>query len=241
MNDIISLPGLYQPASALFHLIGSIVFLLFGFRLFKHAKINKEKFFILIFILSGVACLSISGIYHSLPHGESRQLFLRLDHAAIFILIAGSYTVLHNLIFKGTWNHIAIIVMWVFAFAGVFIRIIYFSDFSHLLNLSLYLFQGWLGVVSAMYLCYKLRFDLGKAFKIGRLVVYGGIAYTVGALIDFIDPPMVIPGIIGSHELFHIAVLVGIGFHWRFIANHYHQLATRLPLEGASRVALKVA
>ncbi len=47
--------------------------------------------------------------------------------------------------------------------------------------------------------------------------MHGGLAYTLGAIIDAINFPILILGYLGPHELFHLAVLLGVGFHWTFI------------------------
>ncbi len=50
-----------------------------------------------------------------------------------------------------------------------------------------------------------------------RLLGYGGIAYSVGAILDFIESPTIIPGVFETHEIFHFAIIIGIVCHWRFI------------------------
>jgi predicted membrane channel-forming protein YqfA (hemolysin III family) len=50
-----------------------------------------------------------------------------------------------------------------------------------------------------------------------RPLFFGGLAYTEGAVLDFVPFPDIIPGILGRHELFHVAILAGVGWHWRLI------------------------
>jgi hemolysin III len=60
---------------------------------------------------------------------------------------------------------------------------------------------------------------LAREYGVGfiRLLAYGGISYSVGAILEFIRAPIVIPGVIGAHELFHFAIIFAIVCHWRFI------------------------
>ena len=76
---------------------------------------------------------------------------------------------------------------------------------------TVFLAFGWLGMVSVIGI-WKLKKDI--SFK---YLLYGGLAYTIGAILDWMNYPVLIPGILGPHELFHVAVLIGVGFHWVFI------------------------
>jgi predicted membrane channel-forming protein YqfA (hemolysin III family) len=48
-------------------------------------------------------------------------------------------------------------------------------------------------------------------------LVWGALAYTIGALVDFLSWPVLVAGVVGPHEIFHLAVIAGIAFHWAFI------------------------
>ena len=76
-----------------------------------------------------------------------------------------------------------------------------------------YLSLGWLGIVSA-FLTHRLH-----GYTIVKPLFYGGLAYTVGASLEFLKLPIVITGVVGPHELFHIGVLAGIAWHWQFVKN----------------------
>jgi predicted membrane channel-forming protein YqfA (hemolysin III family) len=56
-------------------------------------------------------------------------------------------------------------------------------------------------------------------FAIIKPLLYGALAYTAGASIEFLRMPVVVAGVIGPHELFHISVLAGIAWHWQFVRN----------------------
>ena len=75
----------------------------------------------------------------------------------------------------------------------------------------MYLGLGWLGVISTVALArrFGVRFVLP--------LVWGALAYTLGAVAEFLGWPVLVPGVVGPHEVFHLAVLAGISFHWAFI------------------------
>jgi channel protein (hemolysin III family) len=136
---------------------------------------------------------------------------MRLDHAAIFILIAGSFTPVHAILLHDRWHRHLLPLIWAAAIAGLVLKSVYFDAMPESLGLLMYLGLGWLGVISTVTLAlrYGLRFILP--------LVWGGLAYTVGAVADHFHWPVLIPGVVGAHEIFHLAVLAGISFHWMFI------------------------
>ena len=91
---------------------------------------------------------------------------------------------------------------------------VFFDDVPEWLGLSLYLGMGWVGLLSG----YLLWRCCGSTCV--RPLVWGGLAYTLGAVLDFVPFPDIIPGILGRHELFHVAILAGIGWHWRLIWSY---------------------
>ena len=135
------------------------------------------------------------------------------DHAAIFLLIAGSFTPIHAILFRGLWRWGALALVWTLAMVGVILKVLFFARMPEWLGLMLYLGFGWFGLFSGIALARRY----GVAFV--RPVLFGALAYTLGAVIDFLRWPVPLPGIVGPHELFHVAVLAGISCHWLFIHN----------------------
>lgn len=167
-----------------------------------------------IFVFSVVFLLIMSGVFHLLNYNTpGRDVLQRLDHAGIFILIAGTFTPIHSIVFRGFWRWGFITLIWILAITGITFKSIYFKDLAEWLGLVFYLGLGWLGILSA-YHTHRLH-----GFLIIRPLVYGALAYTSGALIEFMKFPTLITGIIGPHELFHIAVIAGIFWHWQFVQN----------------------
>jgi channel protein (hemolysin III family) len=214
MTPIIPIPGFAEPFSSISHLIvGNTLFgVALPFLLYHGRGSGWRQLYLWVFGLSSLFLLSMSGVYHLLGDGFAREEVLRrLDHAAIFVLIAGTFTAAHGILFKGLWRWGFISLLWLGVAVAVAIKTVFFHSISYGLGLALYLGFGWLGLVSGI----KLWRRYGYAFI--RPVLWGGIAYSVGAVAEFLQPPEILPGVIGPHEFFHVAVLVGLGCHWYFI------------------------
>jgi channel protein (hemolysin III family) len=211
-----SIPGFSDPVSSLTHLAGAAVFAWLGFSLVLRGRGDLRRAASLgVFAFSCVLLLSISGTYHLLaPGGEARDVLQRLDHAAIFVLIAGSFTPVHTILFRGAWRWGMLGVIWTVAIAALTLKMLYFDSIPEWLGLAMYLTFGWLGVLSWTVLA--RRFGIRRVM----LALWGALAYTAGALADFLHWPTLVPGIVGPHELFHVAVLAGISCHWLFIRRY---------------------
>lgn len=212
-TQLLSVPGFSDPFSSLTHLAGAAVFACLGVRLVRRGQGDlRHTASLTIFAVSCVLMLSMSGVYHLLsPGGAARDVLQRLDHAAVFVLIAGSFTPVHAILFRGPWRWGMLAGIWALAIAGLTLKTVYFTEMPEALGLMLYLGLGWLGVVSwaLLWRRFGLRFALPA--------LWGALAYTLGALVDFQRWPVLVPQILEAHELFHLAVLGGISFHWMFI------------------------
>ncbi len=215
MNDVYAIPGFAEPVSSWTHLGAAGVFLFLSISLLRRGGRSAGHFISLfVFGFSCVFLLSMSGVYHLLPKTGAGSLVLqRLDHAAIFVLIAGTMTAVHTIFFSGIWRWGIIAAVWTVAAASITLKTVFFSAIPEWLGLMVYLTLGWLGVLSGGALWRKYGFSFIKP------LVYGGMAYTFGAVFEYLHRPVLIEGVVGPHELFHIAVLVGISFHWWFVYN----------------------
>ncbi len=212
-NAIQSIPGFAEPFSSLSHLIGALVFALLAFFLIRRGRGDSTRIVSLsVFAVSSVSLLSMSGVYHLLmPGGTARAVLMRLDHAAIFVLIAGTFTPIHAILFRGWWRWGMLAIIWTAAIAALVFKTVFFSGFPQALGVVMYVGLGWLGAISAIALWQRF------GFRFVRPLLWGGLAYTIGPMVGFISEPVLISGIVGAHELFHVAVLMGLGFHWYFI------------------------
>jgi channel protein (hemolysin III family) len=165
-----------------------------------------------VYAFSTVLLLSMSGVYHLLsPHTGGRTVLQRLDHDAIFVLIAGTFTPMHIILFRGAWRWAPLLFMWAAAITGVTLKSIFFDNMAEWLGLLLYLSMGWFGAVSGTVLWLRH----GWAFI--APLFWGGVAYSIGGLLEFLQWPTLIPRVVGPHELFHVGVLVGAALHWKFV------------------------
>ena len=195
------------------HLFSAPVFLVIGIKmLWKYRGIRSRSVSLLLFVLSVVFLLAMSGVFHLLtPNTDGRYVLQMLDHAAIFTLIASTFTPIHLLHFTGFMRWGILLIIWATAITGITLKSVYFEDFPELLSLTIYLCMGWLGAITGHQLYKRL------GLKTIAPLIYGAMAYTLGATLEFVRYPIIITGVIGPHELFHVLVLIGISFHWQFI------------------------
>jgi len=222
LETIIDIPGFTEPFSSLSHLLAAGVFLIMGVYLVVNGRGKASSVIsLLVFIFSYLFLLSMSGVYHLLENGGAgRMVVQRLDHAGIFFLIAGTFTPVHTILFRGRWQWGMLLLIWTIAATNITLKIIYFDEIPEWIGLFMFLGMGWVGAISGL-LLYK-RFGLNFI----KPLLYGAFAYTLGAVMEFLRWPELIPGYIGPHELFHVAVLFGLGYHFLFIysfADHDHE------------------
>lgn len=160
----------------------------------------------LIYGLSAIALFTASFLYHSKKqYPNEKSLWRRLDHSAIYILIAGTYTPLCVLYLDGWMMKGVLIAQWSLVLVGVLLS--FFSNAPRILSTAIYLLMGWVVVIPFRALI------VAMPLSIIILLVAGGISYTVGAVIYAVKKPNPFPPYMGFHEIFHILVMMGAGFH----------------------------
>ncbi|MGM0576118.1 MAG: PAQR family membrane homeostasis protein TrhA [Myxococcota bacterium] len=201
------------------HLLGAAVALVASYWLFRPARGRPGAIAALSVYLFGVLFMfSMSGVYHLLePGGAPRAVLRRLDHAGIWVQIAGTFTPIHALRARGFWRWGFLTLIWICAITGLTLRTVFFGSLPEGAALALYLGMGWLGVASAVHFGRRHGWDFVRPFMMG------GVLYTVGAVLEFARWPTLIPGVIGPHELFHLFVIAGVFVHWRFIQQRVVQ------------------
>ncbi len=159
-----------------------------------------------------VAMMAISGTYHLLNvGGTARAVVQHVDYFAIWFLIGGTFTAIHGVMCRGLWRRGLLTLIWTLAATGIVLQALWFRTFSGVPGLALYLGCGWVGLASIV----KLSRLIG--FRAVRPMLYGGLFFTVGAVLEALNRPVLIPNWIGPHEIFHFAVIVGVAIHWHFI------------------------
>jgi len=202
-----------EPFSAISHLVGAAAFVVLGVLLLQRGRGNSARMaFLGVYAASCVLLFSMSAFFHITARGGTPNLVAeRLDHGAIFVLIAGSFTPVHGLLFRGALRWGALLLVWSAAAAGVTSKAVFFASLPEWLGLSFYMVLGWLGAISGLLLWRRYGFGIVVP------LLLGGLAYSAGAAADFVRWPTLVPGVIHSHEVFHVMVLIGAGLHWWFV------------------------
>ena len=200
-----------DPISSVTHLYGAILSgvatILLLYKTIAISQISLQNILSsLLFGASLIALYTASAVYH-FSNGNSKTLMIlrKLDHAMIYVLIAGTYTPILLCYLPAPNNWIFTTVMWGCAAGGILMKLFWFSA-PRWLQTMLYIVMGW-----------AILFDFSavKAMSPGAiaLLVAGGVSYTIGGVIYMLKKPNFSPQF-GFHELFHIFVLFGSLFHF---------------------------
>lgn len=165
-----------------------------------------------IFAASLVLLYGTSAAYHRIAWRPAlRRLVKRLDHAMIFVLIAGTYTPFALVVLRGAWSIAMLSVIWGVAGGGVLLKTAW-PGAPRWLGVGLYVGVGWLAVIAAREL---LAWLAPRPFS---LLVLGGALYTLGGLVYGLRRPNPWPRWLGYHEVFHLLVVLGSVVHYTLIA-----------------------
>ena len=209
----IPIPGFADPVSSWSHLLGAVAAFVGMIALIRKGHGNAGRLFSLVlFSFTLMFLFSMSGVFHLLDRGGvARDVLQRLDHAGIWALIAGTFTPIHAILFRGPWRWAVLLVVWTIAITGLVLEVVFFTHFPEWLLLSFFLGLGWVGALTG----FQFRRTFGHESL--KLLAAGGIFYSIGAVIDFAKWPDPWPGVIGPHEIFHFWVLLGAASHWLFV------------------------
>ena len=153
--------------------------------------------------LSMVGLYAISSVYHlGKWRGPRRQVVRALDHASIFVVIAGTYTPVCVNVLSGWMRPAVLLAIWSLAAVGVGCSVLTLS-LPRWVTAGLYLAMGWVAVVPAPSLIRLLPLTAIACFLLG------GLLYTVGAVVYSRRRPDPLPRVFGFHEVFHLLVIAG--------------------------------
>ncbi len=162
----------------------------------------------LVYGLGAICLFLASGFYHAQKQVENAvNIWRKLDHLAIFIMIAGTYTPMAYAYLEGAWFWSIICVQWACVLAGLFFKFFYLHA-PRIISPILYLLMGWMAVIPMNILWHSMS---ALSFW---LLVGGGVAYSAGAIIYALKKPNPFPGVFGFHEIFHIFILLGAVLHY---------------------------
>ena len=143
-----------------------------------------------------------STLYHALPNGRAKRLWLRLDYCAIFLFIAGSYTPFALGALHGPWGWTLLGLVWSIALVGVILKST--DKLSHpWVSTGLYLGMGWLVLIAAVPMVERVPTE-GLVWLLA-----GGLAYTLGVIFFVLDSR-----IRYAHAVWHLFVVAGTSCHF---------------------------
>lgn len=194
---------LEERINALSHAFGAILAAIATiFMLIKGSYLHSWQFFgLVIYGLSMILLFASSAIYHFSVDEKKRQWYKKLDHTAIYYLIAGTYTPFLAIAIPTAKAHYLLIALWVIAAIGTLFKLIFIHRFEKI-SLIAYLVMGWLAVL--------VMDDMQRFLQPGalKLLIIGGLAYTIGALF------YALKRVRYTHAIWHVFVLIGAGSHF---------------------------
>ncbi len=165
----------------------------------------------LVYGIGAICLFSASSLYHIFKQRENDvSIWRKLDHVAIFIMIAGTYTPIAYIYLDGGWFWSIISVQWACVILGVFFKVFYLRA-PRIISPVLYLLMGWMAVIPIHILWQEMpRLSF-------MLLAAGGVAYSIGAVIYAIKKPNPFPRTFGFHDIFHVFILIGGALHFFMI------------------------
>lgn len=165
-----------------------------------------------VYGLSLILLFGSSSAYHLAKAGPETIVRLRkLDHAAIYVLIAGSYTPICAIMFRGFWRWGFLAVIWSLSALGIIVKMFVIKA-PRWVTAGVYVLLGWLSLIAAG--------EARRALPVGALIGLGigGLIYTVGAVIYITKKLDLFPGKFGFHEVWHVFVILAALAHFITIA-----------------------
>jgi hemolysin III len=166
-----------------------------------------------IYVATLLALFGTSASYHCLANSpRARVVMQRLDHAAIYLLIAGTYVPLCLVALPRSWGIPMLVAVGALAVLGMVLKLAWFHG-ARYVSYALYLVMGWVAIVATPVLVSSLT-GLQLA-----LIVAGGVAYTVGFPVLVRRRPDPWPTTFGYHEVWHLLVVVAAGLHFAAVTD----------------------
>ncbi len=194
-----------EIANSISHGAGAVASLVGAPFLILHAlELGDTGYLIgsVVFAATMIVLYLSSTLYHSFRPGRLKHIFRIIDHSAVYLLIAGTYTPFTLGVLHGAWGWTLLILIWSLALAGVMLK--FLNRMSHpVISTLLYLLMGWLIVIAADPLYTRLPVS-GLAW-----LVAGGLAYTAGTVFFVFDSRLRY-----GHFVWHWFVLAGTTFHY---------------------------
>jgi len=201
-----------EIANSITHGIGALLSVAGLVILILAGTLYGNSFHVACFCIYGISLILLylsSTLYHSLTGHVAKQVFRKLDHSAIFILIAGSYTPLMLININGVLGWSITLAVWLLAISGVVIKCIFIDRFQKL-SLFIYIFMGWLCLFAAKEIIMNVPSQSLIFLVVGGLLYSGGIIFYVWDNLPY------------NHGIWHVFVLGGSIFHYFSILTSFY-------------------
>ena len=192
-----------EKINAISHALGALLAAIASiFMLVKGSYLPLGQFIgLCVYALSLILLFAASSLYHYAESPQRRGWYKKLDHTAIYYLIAGTYTPFLSIALPTAKAQYLLIALWVIAFIGTLFKLVFIHRFQKI-SLIAYLVMGWLAL---------LVMDDMQRFLSDQALTYliiGGVAYTIGALF------YALKRVRYTHAIWHVFVLIGAGSHF---------------------------
>jgi len=188
------------------------VSLVVGTLLIVYADGARQRLAAAIFAGSVSAMLAASSLYHRVMWSPPwRQWMRRIDHAGIYLLIAGTYTPVGLIVLRGAWQTVVLAIVWSGAAMAIVLKFAW-VEAPKWLAAAIGIALGWVGVVVLPQLLDR------SGVPAVVLLAVGGVAYTAGAIVYARRRPDPVPQVFGYHELFHALTIVAVACQYVAVA-----------------------
>jgi hemolysin III len=198
---------LEERLNALTHLAGLVMAIIGFVALVWKASGSIQVISVSIYGVTLILMFSASTFYHAVSNARLKQYLKVVDHAAIYLLIAGTYTPLMLVTLDNIWGIVGIALIWSLAIFGVIFKLIFHGRFPKL-SMATYMVMGWLAV------CFI--YPLSQNLEAGGLwsLFIGGLSFSVGAIFYMMKSRQF------THAIWHVFVIGGCASH--FVTIYYY-------------------
>jgi hemolysin III len=206
-------PVLARPLlRGVFHQVGFTVSLVVGTLLIVGADGARRHVAAAVFAGAVAFCFGASSLYHRITWTPRLRVWMRrVDHAGVYLLIAGTYTPVCLLVLTGEWRLVVLTIVWAVAGAAAILKFVW-VDAPKWLSAAIGIALGWASLVVLPQVATRL--DPAAV----ALLCAGGLVYTAGAIVYARRRPDPVPAVFGYHELFHALTLAAVSCQYVAIA-----------------------
>jgi hemolysin III len=195
-----------------FHQYAFFVALVLGGLLIAGAPHARTRVAAAVFAVAVAAMFGASALHHRVTWRERGYRWSRrVDHAGVYLAIAGTYTPFGLLVLSGTWRMVVLGIVWAGAAAAITLKFVW-VDAPKWLAAAIAISLGWVAVI-----VFPQLID-GLGWSGTSLILVGGLCYTLGGLVYALRRPDPLPAVFGYHEVFHLLVIAAVGFQYSVVA-----------------------